>query len=79
MKKTKKRQIMTESERIKYNDNLAIGVNAINRSRFACGQWTRLYPIGRARRYIREIAKDKKISLLDASEIFKENAKMGGF
>ena len=70
---------LTEKETFKINDNIAIGINAINRYRFACGKWNKLFSMTRAGAIITAIQKKLKCDKLQASEIFKENAKRGDY
>ena len=70
---------LTEKETFKINDNIAIGINAINRYRFACGKWNKLFSMTRAGAIITAIQKKLKCDKLEASEIFKENAKRGDY
>lgn len=69
----------SEKEIFKINDNIAIGINAINRYRFACGKWNNLFTMAKAGAIIKGIKKKLKCDKLQASEIFKENAKRGDY
>lgn len=76
--KTKQQQKrMSEADYIKFRDNIAIGINAINRFRFATGRWNRLYSLNKALSYVNNLCRKEKIDRVEASWIFKENAKKG--